>query len=184
MAYIAHFMMMHEVTEIASKGAKPSIKPFLEYLRAGKPLNDDIGKWLLALLGSEGYHGIRLVLKSKKGRRRTSSEFEKDIAAYEFYKALCDCPITRQLCERYARALKAKPIKFFTTEKRIADGFYKTDRTTYYVQRNNKPDINLVKGKPLPNFVALALTAAKYHRSPDALRKTIAQIDRAKQTTI
>jgi hypothetical protein len=184
MAYIAHFLMMHQVTEITSKGRKPSIKPFQEYLRAGKPLNDDIRKWLLALFGSDGYHGVRLVLKSKKGRRRTRSEFEKDIAAYDFYEALCDCPITRQICERYARVLKATPIKFFTTEKRIADGQHEVDRTTYYIQRDNKPNINLVKGKPLPNFVALALTANKYHRSQDALRKTIAQIDRAKQVEI
>jgi hypothetical protein len=162
MAYIAHLIMMHEVTEKASKAAKPSIRPFLEYLRAGKPLNEDIRKWLLALLGAEGHHGIRLVLKSKKGRRRTSSEFENDLAAYDFYKALCDRPITRQLCERYARVLKAAPIKFHTSERRIADGFHKADRTTYYIQRKNKPNINLVKGKPLPNFAALALTASKY----------------------
>jgi hypothetical protein len=107
MAYIAHFIMMHEVTEIASKGAKPSISPFLKYMRAGKPLNDDIRKWLLALLGTEGYHGIRLVLKSKKGRRRTSSEFEKDIAAYDFFKEMCDRPITRQLCEQYAPLIES-----------------------------------------------------------------------------
>jgi hypothetical protein len=184
MAYIAHLIMMHEVTVTPSKGTKPSISPFVAYLRAGKPLNEDVRRWLLALLSDKGHHGIKLTLKSTRGRRRSKAEFERDIEAYDYYQDMRGQPITRRLCEQYARALKAKPIKFFTTEKQIADGFHRADRTTYYVQRKKEPNINLVKGKPLPNFVALCLAAAKYNRAPDTLRKTIAQIDRAKQTTI
>ena len=32
---IDHYLMMHKVTTISSKGAKPSIKPFVDYLARG-----------------------------------------------------------------------------------------------------------------------------------------------------
>jgi hypothetical protein len=174
-----HFEMMHKVTQIASKGAKPSIKPFVEYLRAGRPFNDSVRRWLLALLSDKGWHGARLLLQLKPGRATTTADFARNWEAYEFYNDMRERRITRQLCEQYAAGINAGPIKFFTEQKAARYGGHKIGRTVYTVGKSPKA-VKLVKGQPIPNYVALALTAKRYNRPADTLRKVIKQFELAK----
>ena len=45
MGVFAVYFMMHQLTELSSKGAKPSIQPLIDYLRAGQPLDDRFRKF-------------------------------------------------------------------------------------------------------------------------------------------
>ena len=93
-------MMVQATTEIASKGATPSTKSLRDYLLAGHPLDERFRKFLLELLSDKGVHGVRLALEMTRGRKRTTDQFQNDMAAYEYYDDLRSGTITRELCVR------------------------------------------------------------------------------------
>ena len=170
-------MMIHALTEFASKGAKPSIKPFRDFLFAGHPLDERFRKLLLELTDDKGRHGVRLTIERTRGRKRTTQEHQSDMAAYEYYDDLLGTRITRELVVRYARAIGAPPITL--ANERVG----KATRITYLVDNGTRTR-KLVKGASVPDYVALALTALKFHKSADALRKTFATLERAKSNIL
>ena len=76
-----------------------------------------------------------------------------------------------------ARVIKAPPVAF-SVER--GGGKLRKIKRTIYVVRDAAKVRKFIKGTPVPGYVALTLTADKFHRSADGLRKAIAHIERAK----
>lgn len=178
MGFIGHYVMMHEVTQVVSKGAKPSITPFVKYLEAGHPINDGVRQFLLALLSQNGRHGVRLVLERTQGRKQTVDEFTRNLTAYDHYTALCDQRITKQLCIQYAKAINGGPVTFFTETKQRR--YERQIGKTVYIVKAGRKSIRLTKGKLMPKYAALEITAKKFNKDSNTLRKTFGEIDKAK----
>jgi len=165
MAPVMYTVMSHSVTQKPGKNRRPSIQPFIDYLASDQPLNDGIRKWLLDMLGN-GIHGCRLELVEKRGRKSTSQDHDINGKAYEYYGSLLLMPISRKICQDYARAVGASRPTSFITQKPVRGGELKMI-TTYSV--NGK---KLVKGTRMRGYMALALTAKKFPKAADTLRKS------------
>jgi hypothetical protein len=182
MGFIGHYVMMHEVTQVASKGAKPSIAPLVKYLETGKPFTDEVRTWLLALLSEQGHRGVRLNLAQTQGRPPLYvTDFEQELAAHDEYTSLCGSVVTLNLCEKYAEHLRTPAIRRYREKAKRGDKPGTVARTVYVIELSDGRNLRLKKGEPIEKQAALALVAAKLNRSPDALRKVLRRIDNAKE---
>lgn len=145
----------------------------VEYIRAGEPITEAIGEWLVALASPDGWHGYRLELIEKRGRKSTSQEVSRDIAAYDYYNDLCEQFLSKALVTRYADAVQ-KDLEIEQDERRVR-GRWITGKTYCSVGGSKRRELN--QNELLPKLYALHITAKKTGVAFSTLRKVLTKID-------
>jgi hypothetical protein len=99
MAYVADRLVIFACTELTKTGERNSIQPFIEYLESGKPITENIRRWLIDLMKDRSQTGHSLEYKMPEGRRTSIEEFEKKRSIYERAAELRAVIVTQELVD-------------------------------------------------------------------------------------
>ncbi|MBB4427093.1 hypothetical protein GGD66_005669 [Bradyrhizobium sp. CIR48] len=167
--------VLHELRRLSAKGDKATAQSLRRHLGSNGGLDPHLRPVLIALLGSEGWRGLRLVLKRRRGRISTEAHHAGNISAYEFYQDLLTRPMTREIARRYAAAIGAEPVQVERLQKETRYEL-KITGTVYLIKMGTK-ETRLRKDRRIPKGVALVLTSEKFGRPKETVRKWLRQMD-------
>lgn len=167
--------VLHELRRVRAKGDELTTWPLKHHLSSNGGIDPHLRPALIALLGSEGWHGLRLVLKRRPGRVRTDAYIEDNIAAYQFYHELLAKPMTSEIAQRYAVAINAQPIQIQRPQKQTR--YELKIASTFYLINTGGKTVRLRKGNRIPKKVALAIASKKFGQPEETMRKRLRRMD-------
>jgi hypothetical protein len=167
MAYLAEILMEIEVTNSGS------VQPLVKYLRDGKPLTDDMRKWLIELLEPKKKTPVWLKLMRKRGRRRTN---DKIFEAYYRVQELTNAKITGTSVRDIVKKLPGRELKI---ERPLVRTRYsiRYKPAVYHVRKNYGTEFTFIEGRKLPHEMACKIAALQFRLSFSYVKKSYREIE-------